>query len=288
MTRSQTSSISESRCELRSTDTPRRAQLLEQQAHGAAADGVERGRRLVEQQQPRLADERLRDAEALLHALRHAVDAALRGVRERDELEQPRALRGAAARVGEPLVQLEHLVGRVPAGEAEELGEVAERRACVARACARACDLRRAAGRAHEADGDLHERRLAGAVRAEQPDELALADLEVDAFQRVDGAVALRETPDGERTRHAGVHSTLRPCLAATWKGRVRGGRAPRGGARARRRPRGAAARVSRRLRLHRDDPEPHFLGWLNEVDPDELFASGKAWGVTVRRVTVA
>jgi hypothetical protein len=34
------------------------------------------------------------------------------------------------------------------------------------------------------------------------------------------------------------------------------------------------------------DDPEPHFLGWRNEVDPDELFASGKAWGVTVRRVS--
>ena len=33
------------------------------------------------------------------------------------------------------------------------------------------------------------------------------------------------------------------------------------------------------------DDPEPHFLGWPNEVDPDELFESGKAWGVTVRRV---
>jgi hypothetical protein len=33
------------------------------------------------------------------------------------------------------------------------------------------------------------------------------------------------------------------------------------------------------------DDPQPHFLGWLNEVDPDELFACGKAWGVTVRRV---
>lgn len=36
------------------------------------------------------------------------------------------------------------------------------------------------------------------------------------------------------------------------------------------------------------DDPEPHFLGWANEVDPDELFASGKAWGVTVRRIAVA
>jgi hypothetical protein len=33
------------------------------------------------------------------------------------------------------------------------------------------------------------------------------------------------------------------------------------------------------------DDPEPHLLGLLGEVDPDELFASGDAWGVTVRRV---
>ena len=33
------------------------------------------------------------------------------------------------------------------------------------------------------------------------------------------------------------------------------------------------------------DEPESHFLGWLADVDPDELFASGKAWGVTVRRV---
>jgi hypothetical protein len=33
------------------------------------------------------------------------------------------------------------------------------------------------------------------------------------------------------------------------------------------------------------DNPEPHFLGWANDVDPDELFASGKAWGISVRRV---
>jgi len=33
------------------------------------------------------------------------------------------------------------------------------------------------------------------------------------------------------------------------------------------------------------DDPEPHFLGLLGEVHPDELFANGDAWGVTVRRV---
>lgn len=32
------------------------------------------------------------------------------------------------------------------------------------------------------------------------------------------------------------------------------------------------------------DRPERHFLGWLDDVDPDELFASGAAWGITVVR----
>jgi hypothetical protein len=36
------------------------------------------------------------------------------------------------------------------------------------------------------------------------------------------------------------------------------------------------------------DDPDPHFLGWIGEVDPDALFASGAAWGVTVRRVAAS
>ena len=36
------------------------------------------------------------------------------------------------------------------------------------------------------------------------------------------------------------------------------------------------------------DDPEPHFIGWLDDVDPDELFASGAAWGLTVRRIRAA
>ena len=32
------------------------------------------------------------------------------------------------------------------------------------------------------------------------------------------------------------------------------------------------------------DDPERHFLGWRDDVDPDALFASGRAWGITVVR----
>ena len=34
--------------------------------------------------------------------------------------------------------------------------------------------------------------------------------------------------------------------------------------------------------------PEPHFIGWVGEVDPEELFASGAAWGLTVRRISPA
>ena len=32
------------------------------------------------------------------------------------------------------------------------------------------------------------------------------------------------------------------------------------------------------------DEPEPHFIGWRDDVDPDALFASGRAWGLKVVR----
>jgi hypothetical protein len=32
------------------------------------------------------------------------------------------------------------------------------------------------------------------------------------------------------------------------------------------------------------DEPEKHFIGWLDDVDPDELFDSGEAWGLSVVR----
>jgi hypothetical protein len=31
-------------------------------------------------------------------------------------------------------------------------------------------------------------------------------------------------------------------------------------------------------------EPEQHFIGWLDDVDPDALFASGEAWGIQVVR----
>jgi hypothetical protein len=34
-----------------------------------------------------------------------------------------------------------------------------------------------------------------------------------------------------------------------------------------------------------RDEAESHFLGWADEVNADELFESGRAWGLLLRRL---
>ena len=30
------------------------------------------------------------------------------------------------------------------------------------------------------------------------------------------------------------------------------------------------------------DDPEQHFIGWADEIDADELFRAGDAWGIQI------
>jgi hypothetical protein len=32
------------------------------------------------------------------------------------------------------------------------------------------------------------------------------------------------------------------------------------------------------------ENPDKHFLGWADEIDADELFESGRAWGISVLR----
>jgi len=173
------------------------SQLLEQLADGAAAGGIERARRLVEEQEIGRADEGLREAEPLLHALGHRLDRAFRRILQADEAEESLSFRRAAVGAGEALVEGEELDRRVPAWETEELGEISERAACLRGERWLTVDGRLAGRGTDEAARDLDERRLAGAVRPEQAHELALVDLEVDALQRLDRAVLLRKAPDG-------------------------------------------------------------------------------------------
>ena len=48
-----------------------------------------------------------------------------------------------------------------------------------------------------------------------------------------------------------------------------------------------AEERAEERLAVYgstEDNPDRHFLGWRDDVDPDELFANGEAWGLTLVR----
>ena len=144
--------------------------------------------------------------------------AARRDVVEADELEQLPTLARSAGRADEPLMELQQLARGRPVGEAEELGEVAEAAMRLARAGGRAADLHLAGARPHQAAGDLHERRLPGAVRPEQADELAGADLDVDAAQRLHRPVGLVQARD----RQGGSHPRARIAAGPDGYGRRR------------------------------------------------------------------
>ena len=66
---------------------PFAGQAADEVAHVAHAGRVETRRRLVEEEQPRLAQERGRDPEPLAHPVRVAADAMLRAVGQLDQLE---------------------------------------------------------------------------------------------------------------------------------------------------------------------------------------------------------
>ena len=193
-TRSQTSSTSDSRCEFSSTLTPR----SRRRSSSARTCGGRRGRarssarRAAAAAARRSAPGRGRAAAACPSTSRR------RGGRGRGRARRARAVRGAPPRrraSRQLLVQREQLVGRAPVGEAEQLGEVPER-ACAAASRPGCRRCRRAGGRPHEPAGDLHQRRLARAVRAQQAEQLARPELEVDAAQRLHRAVGLAQAGD--------------------------------------------------------------------------------------------
>ena len=152
-------------------------------------DRVESARRLVEEKEWRRSDERLRDPQALLHPLGHRGDAAAAlGAARRAEQLAPLGRR--RPRRGKPLVQRQHLVG------AQQPGKRTARRGSRASAAPRdpagAPQPRPRRRRRAQPAGDLDERRLPGAVRPEQPDELPGAHVESTPSSAWTGRTASR------------------------------------------------------------------------------------------------
>ena len=178
--------------------------------HALARHLVQRAEGLVHQQQRRPAREGAGDRDALLHPARELARAVLGEVGQPDELEQLERLR-APLRLADPVQaerQLDVALHRAPLEQPRRL----EGDAVVlvqARAARRlAVDQHRALARLDEVGDDPQQRRLAAARRADQRDELARRDGQVDVGHGLHRARALAEAladaleRDRRRRRH--------------------------------------------------------------------------------------
>src|SRR5262249_23741977 len=145
---------------------------------------VEIARRLVEDQDRRIVNERLREADALPIPVGEGPDLFA------EDLREPAHLDAAARAVLERLLFAAAQIGGEAQGfegahlriERRALGQVAEAGPHLERLIEHvvSVDARGAARRRDEARQDAHRRRFAGAVRAEEAYDLAAFDLEVD------------------------------------------------------------------------------------------------------------
>ena len=174
-----------------------------------AADRVEAGRRLVEEEHPRLVDERRGEVEPPAHPARVGADAAVGGLRRG---RRARAARRRAARPRAPTGRAASPAARISSRPVISGSSAASWRATpIARRTSAASSTTSwpatrgaAAGRAQQRGQHPHRGRLAGAVRAEEGVDLALGDLEVDAVDGPDPARELALEPCYLDCRHGG------------------------------------------------------------------------------------
>ncbi len=192
-----------------------RTQLAEDLAHLDACARVETRCRLVEDQQGRVMDERVREAQPLAHAARERLDVRLALVRETDDLEQLADHRrspggGDAVAAGE---EVEVLPDAKVVVDAVEVGHVADAASNLdgVGGDGDAGDERLTRRRSEQRGQDLHRRRLAGPVRADEAEDLAVADDEVEARDGELVVVALHEAAgldDGDADHRSSTPAT--------------------------------------------------------------------------------
>ena len=186
---------------------PQRPQRADHLPGRAAGGRVEAGRRLVEEEQLGIADQRDAEVEPPPLPARERLHERLALLRQADQLEHVIHAAGARVvaaehpdRLGHGQVRphrgrLEHDADALPVRALRALGIVPEHPHVAAVAPAVALE-------------DLDGGRLAGAVRPEQAEHLADGDLEVDPAQRLQVAVALAQVSDLDRElSHRGARS---------------------------------------------------------------------------------
>ncbi len=180
------------------------AEAEEDIADLTAADGVYAVGRLVEEDQVRVVDHRLRQADPLGHAFGIRADLAIGGVAHVDDVQQ---LGGAlpargAIHLRQRAEEFDDLPPGEITGEAVVLGEVTH--AAQRRLVTDGLPEHRAGGAGGADDGhdDLDQGALAGAVGTEQSEDLTAADLHGDALEGVDAPLIALGDVAGRGGRH--------------------------------------------------------------------------------------
>ena len=165
----------------RKEDRPPLAAIVEDEiADLFSTDRVEPAHRLVEDQKLGIGDERSGETGALEHAFREPAGLAICRVRDAGALER-RERAGAeigAAEARERAAHLDELSRGDVRVDVRVLGEKADSRARAGGANRFAEEGRLSARRRDEARQHLDRRRLAGAVRTDEPEDLAAGDVE--------------------------------------------------------------------------------------------------------------
>ena len=173
--------------------------------------GIERRRRLVEQQRRRLAQQADRDVDALLVAAREPADLLVGAVLEAGLGEHPRDGRLRVGDLLEPREQPQVLGDR----------QLRVQRRLLRHPADLLCGMRDLAlGRRQDPGEDREQRRLAGAVRPDDRDQLPGVQLEADSVQRGPRAESLGQ----ERTASVAAAAVAR-CSGTSWSAVGRGER---------------------------------------------------------------
>src|SRR5581483_3219402 len=177
------------------------AQPVDEVVDVAARDGIEPRCRLVEEHDRRIAEQRSCQGDALAQSLREAAAEVLCTRAEVDRVERvpdPLARMLEAEQPGEELEVLGHREAEIEPGAFRHHGDSLPDLRAAARVERDARDARGAGRRRDQRGEHAHGRRLAGAVRPEEPEDLTGLDAERDVVDGDAFAKALRQPIDDE------------------------------------------------------------------------------------------
>ncbi len=177
---------------------------------------IQPDRRLVENQDRRVVKDRLREADALLEPFRQVPDDPRGDLRQAAALHRPVDLRShlPGRHLPDPGDEVEVGAHRHLAVERRRLGQVADPSLHLHRAVEDVVPPhpRRAGVGRHVAGENPHRRRLAGAVRPEESEDLPLVHFEGDPLDRGPSAEGLGQVLDLDH----GIHPSICQVPALT------------------------------------------------------------------------